>query len=433
MLKVAFAVSHLRLRLDIRDLISWLHERTELTVYLKKSEIPYLPDGITFVRIEDRTEHPLGAIAGKLYTLLGKLPRHDFYYKSYLKRRNESRGITKLSLKDRIIQRAPKLLSFDRYLGIIGRKDSDLAQFDVFLGITDTVNNQLYADARASLGRVNIYLSSWDHPQKFPGFMKEGARYLVWNQSHAEDLRFFHAIEPQDVTVVGGGQFSYLHAYLEGISSVPAAGRNEESPYIYAIGTFGYPALARQEVSLLLTLSGLLAEVHPGWKIKFRVYPFLADEAIYAPLKQLENLVFDDYSVEPGKLLFDREDIRRKFSEIENARGLFHLGTTMGLEAAYFDVPVCSVKGTNFDDETVDFHSRLSQIQAQYHIKKYFLLGDYPNLAENDEELRDFLAALDRPQDLLRYNRDLRTFMELVSFEAFARNVLQALEKQGGD
>lgn len=424
-LSVGFAVSHLGLRIDLRKVLHELNKNFALTVYVKKKEAHLLGDEYETVVIED-TFVPTRSdrVAALLFDIFGKLPAVSKYYVQYMKRRADKTGrggrFGKETLKAAAQRMSPYSYDFEKYLRDIGKPNKKLQRHDIVLGVTDVVNDRLYADIIASDVPFCVYVTSWDHAPKFRKFTPRNIKYLVWGKAMAEDLKMFHKIPPAQVSVIGCGQFSYLAEFLAGKAKENYQADIPDFPYIYVPASYGYPLLAKQEVRVITALSEYLENKDRRMKIIFRPYPILSSHNIYDPLRNKPNIRFDKAKVAEGNPYFDNAQLHHKYTMIKNARAVFHLGTTLGLEAAYFDTPVFAVDGDAFDDITEKKSSRMSTSLGQFHLRKYFLDHDSPNLIRSEKDFARMYRLLTEDRDAaLAYNRTLRAFFPLNTVSQF--------------
>jgi hypothetical protein len=426
-IKLGLAVSHLRLRLDIRNMVEVLAEKTELHVFASKTDLDFIDCECFKYDVADIELNASTRVLTRLYDLFKEMPLHPEPYIDYVERGLERRGLglkkslgmAKVKMRDKVSFK----FKYDNFLNRIGNQSDLIEGLDVFIGVTDVVSDQLYSNVLKAEIPFYVYVTSWDHPPKFTRFLKHGVKYLVWGEGMREDLIDLHGINEDNIKVVGSSQFSNLHEYL--------ATENYEKPektskYIYYIATFGYPLILNQELSVIRKLSEILYSVDPLVKILFRPYPLLGDQGEYDELSALKNIVFDAFDPQSKKVFFNEDDILHKYDRIQNAEAVFHMGTTMGLEAAFFDVPVYCFSGDQFDDVSgnVPQGSVLSKSFNQWHLQKYFMIPDYKNVIISFAELATAVDDIVAGNTDLKYNTKIRSWLNLKSSEEFIGDLL---------
>tara|TARA_B100001971_G_C18168255_1_gene525551 strand:- start:745 stop:1245 length:501 start_codon:yes stop_codon:yes gene_type:complete len=157
-----------------------------------------------------------------------------------------------------------------------------------------------------------------------------------------------------------------------------------------------------------------------------------ANQELYNDLYDLRNVIIDrEFRDSTDGLIMTEKEIDLKYTKITSAKGLIHVGTTIGFEAAYFDTPVLQI------GRSADFECRIEQkdplhldrfIEA-YQVKKYLLLESYPNVVTNLVEIETAMrGCLERPEDYLAYNHAVRSQVPIQSLESVSHNIWQALE-----
>ena len=156
----------------------------------------------------------------------------------------------------------------------------------------------------------------------------------------------------------------------------------------------------------------------------------LENWGIYDVLKSKKNIVFDVYE-RNNELLLDKDQHYHKCERINSSMAVIHAGTTIGLEASYFDVPVVYLNiqdldyGISMDDSSHVFHS-----WNQYHLQKYFNLEGTKFVVKSVDDLRSILVAIvDKKIDQLSYNEKLRTYSSLLNIEEFTERFVDLIEQ----
>ena len=157
-----------------------------------------------------------------------------------------------------------------------------------------------------------------------------------------------------------------------------------------------------------------------------------ANQELYNDLDGLRNVIVDrEFRESTDGLIMTEKEINLKYTKIRSAKGLIHVGTTIGFEAAYFDTPVLQI-GSSADFEcSVEQKDplHLDRFIEAYQVNKYLLLGSYPNVVDNLVELEAAMrGCLENPVDYLAYNHAVRSQVPVQSLETISHNIVQALE-----
>lgn len=390
-IRIGFAVSHLRLRPDIVNLIGIFNKKYDLTVFCFKEEIGLLPEECNKTIILKPSLRV--QFYRFLYRYFGHLPNPRKYFINYQMRRigkNSLRFKFILRIKIYLMAYLPKVVTYDFLLDRIGSDIDELHDYDFFLTLTDIVDDKTLADFIKSGVRSLVYVTSWDHAPKFKRLSSTKVNYLTWSKPVSEDLIFFYNVPNESIFEVGSTQFSFLNKYLLRPAPAPVF----SSRYIYYIAAMGYPDLIEQEVQLVLVLARLVAYYCPEWKIVFRQYPILSDGQKYDDLLKVSNIVFDGFRLKSSGSLFSLDDLKYKYDVIYHAEAVFHLGTTMGIEACSFPTPVFTFSGSNFDNQKLNRHKRLSASLNQYHLRRHVQLEGYENVIKTTAQLEKVIQSL---------------------------------------
>ena len=150
--------------------------------------------------------------------------------------------------------------------------------------------------------------------------------------------------------------------------------------------------------------------VLPDWKLVLRPYPFHKNKNIYAPLRTLSNVFFDE-STAPND----------KFLNIKNAKAFLHFGTTMGYEAIYFDTPSYLLDIVDQKKDTL-----LHGFVHQYQNDKYLNTTDSMVL-KNEKELINFFENLAQEKTEFHSNPKIMTATPILSLAHLAENLISIL------
>lgn len=426
-MKLAILSDQFSLRNDVSRLIQAFKKKCDVVVICHKDEVAHVAKDVT-TRVVDRTvPSKKDRIWAKIYQIFGNLPKSKQDYKKYNLRRIEktpdAAGKKKLKLLLKLQFLFPRLISYSGYINKLTGDKKQLEDIDCFLFFSDIISDQLFAAAIQSGKPVYVFVYSWDHVMKFRRFPKKNITYLAWNQEIAKDLKGLHGVAEDIVKTVGASQFCSIHDYFES-QQTPET----KEKYLYFVASMGYPIMARQEVEIVMFLSETLARLDSEVKIVFRCYPNLLQTDIYDKLKNAPNIEFDTYTSK-DKIKLTNEDINEKFLKVEKALAVVHAGTTVGLEASYFNTPVIYLTPEDLamgvDESNL---SHLNHIWAAYHLVKYYRKAEFENVVLKKAQLESVLAKLlSSPQSLMAYNEDLRKTSDLKSVEALVGDVSNIL------
>ena len=316
----------------------------------------------------------------------------------------------------------PDFLRYDVFLNKLRFKGkTQVDDIESFYLFTDIYDHFFLARLLHERKRVFVYVYSWDHPCKFLRFSKR-ANYLVWSEGIREDLYELQGVSPDRVKVVGATQFSYVEEFVRLDKS------RLEAPYPFDYLYFGCsvatPKLLEEEVSVIKQVSKQLARFQPAMKLVVRPYPVLSNWKYYEPLRDLPNVVFDDqYRV--GDKSMQENTFHEKYTKIYFAKGFFHLGTTLGLEACFTGTPSFIINFRSLRKQAG--YVTMYHFVHQYQNEKYLLLEKYPNVVNDQDSLRTIFTELDREKEkYLAYNRAVVNNFRLFSTREVASNFLNA-------
>lgn len=434
--KIGVILNHISLRSDIRLFIEELSKQQEVVLFGSEEERKFLEHNGYEFRVAESSEHGFfwrvyNKFLQQLYFYFGNLPKTRKNYSDYVKRRlRKSKAsiwqvrlsLFKLSLKLIL----PDLIDFDKYIKAKRSKAIEIGDVDQFISFTDVRFEHLVSQIIKVQKPLFTYIHSWDHIPKFHRFSKKHINYITWNQPIKEDLHTIHDIPSERITTLAASQFYFIWDYLKKSTEEP---QKRDFEYIYFPCSFGYPKVAVQEVQLILRVADLLKKYKPKWKLMVRLYPMLDDWNIYKKLKEQENIVFDEYN-RHGEVLLDKEQHLHKCEVISSSRAVFHAGTTIGLEASYFDIPVVylNLKDLDYGVETEN-PNHIFRSWNQYHLQKYYLLDNEPGVVSTLEQLSFVLKQITQGKnDLMSYNNILKSYSNLLSIEEFTHQFLDILK-----
>lgn len=432
-MKVGILAQYLDSRNDIRDLITNLSKKVGVVVFLLEKDIhlqKFLP-GIEMRIIKSAKPKNLRNIFLKyLFMCFGKIPksRANYFFTEYTKIKHShvsSRHKIEKKISLFLTKYFPSLITYDRYLKLISYNTSTpIEDIDAFLCFTEVYDNYLFAHALNSNKPVFTYVYSWDHPCKMKTLSKKVNKYLVWNNGLKEDLINLHNISPEKIIVFGASQLTYILEYFQN--------QENQNPYpnlsyIYFGCAFGHSDLVPAEVEYIEEVAKTLEDVLPDWKLVVRPYPFLSLWQLYEPLLKYKNIIFDNEYRNNGKdFSLDKKRIFEKFDKLYFSKGFIHLGTTMGFEGTYFNVPILHLVFPLPNDK-----KDIRKYIRQYHNEKYLILKSYPNIVNKKKELVSRLKELkESPEKLLNYNKHVSSLTHLKSMEDLSKVFIEIVKKE---
>lgn len=421
-MKIGVLAQYLDSRNDIRDLLLELNKNVEVVVFIRSADSKQrgLLNSIKFRTIEIINNRRIrNAVWKYLFMFFGKIPTSSDNYlfaeKAKLLHRHVSivkRVIRRISL---ISTRLCNYISFDRYLSKLNYQcKTPLADIDVFLVISEVYDDRFLSILLKMDKPVLLYVYSWDHPCKMKTFSHVVKKYMVWNEGLREDMVQLQNIQPSKIEVVGATQLAYITEY----NSLDRKFRRPKK-YVYFACAFGYEDLVSQELNYIKTIASILHHDFPDVDLVVRPYPFLRNWDLYSELKSIPNICFDDQfrAEDPEKVFLTRGEIFDKFDLMSEALAFFHLGTTMGMECAYFRTPIIHI---NYYD-----NQYFGKMLNQYHNVKYLIKRDFPNIVVSYEDLRIVIRdVIYDKKDYLNYNRKVASETKIRSISEIAKSMV---------
>lgn len=434
-MKVAIVLDYVFFRHDVKELV-WESSKqleaqgNELILLTRQSEteaVRALFPRLDVRAIDEKENSPKSNFINKFWQLFMKTPEagNKFYHYMTLLRllRLEDPKLKKKALRlFKWQNRLPNLLSYDWLLHRLPyKRKTNLEGIDRFLLFSDIFDNALAARLiREHNDKVYLYIYSWDHPCKFLRFPSP-IKYLSWSKGLREDLAYFQRISKSQIQVMGSTQLTYMNRYKkEGASETPPY----PFPYIYYAAAVTSPKVLAEERAIITRLNAHIKAHHPELRIVFRPYPVLDDWSIYEELKSLSHVVFDDQFDFKAKDADGYQLATEKYDKMSHALGFLHLGTTMGLEAAFTNTPSCILNFESFEapgkEETYHFVN-------QYQNRKYIILEGYPNVLRSIEAsckaVDDWVAGENKPY--LEYNKAVAAQFPLMPIEKVVDRMIE--------
>lgn len=417
-----------QLRHDINSLLDKLSFSKKIVIFTTSNLARVVEEKIcnkkVEIRIADEKPNFKNKLWQNLFRYFGYLPKHinTFYIIGLFRINNQSHGLKKLwsRIQFQLILHLPKYMHFDTYINRIDSKvfEVDLEGIDNMLFFTE-ISSQIFL-SKCLNETINIfcYVYSWDHPPKFRTFSKH-ISYFTWNKCISIDLMDSWGIDESKILDLGSTQFTYIHNYLK-IKEKSYSCKPYAYDYIYFVCSTAYTLLVKQEVTYVGRISKIIEESNLPYRIVFRPYPNLKNWDFYSPLRKLNNVVFDD-DFRSNHYLISEEKIYDRYWKIDHSLALIHFGTTLGLEACFFNSPSLIV-------DIAETSNLLNQFVHQYQNEKYLLLKGYDNVIQSENQLKDILLNLKNKRlKLLSYNKSVIDKFRLRSVDEIANGILSVL------
>ncbi|MFN4145649.1 MAG: hypothetical protein ACK4GN_07480 [Runella sp.] len=417
---IGFVVSFFDFRNDVRRVIAEVAKQHKVVILGQAQNrdqiLRHLPQGVEFRLINEKKITFWNSLWTKLYLLLKKIPKseNNFYlmelYKASLVADPTARRRSYALLK--WIHRLPKIISYDFYLNrLTFQKETNLGGIDQFVCFTAIADDFLMARLLRENQPVKVYVYSWDHACKHTCFSKK-VKYIAWNEAIKEDIAELQHIEPSQIKVIGASQFGYIEEYRKKAALLEPTYSFE---YIYFGCAIGATDLVPDEVEVVKTLAGILAQTRPDLRLVVRPYPVQGNWQLYDSLREIPNIVMDD-GFRTLDLSVKDDHILEKLEKITHAKAFFHLGTTMGLEACFTDTPSFIV---DFGYQTTEGLSLYNFIH-QYQNDRHLIALAPQNAVRSPEHLKEILHDLENVQ-YLHLNEKVRNQYTMLSFGEFAQ------------
>lgn len=308
----------------------------------------------------------------------------------------------------------PKIISYDFILDRLKSNNSNiLNEIKKLLFISKINSDELLAIAIQNGIEVEAYIYSWDHPAKHKEFSKK-IKYIVWNNWVKNDLEILHKIPRNNIKIVGSTQFSYIKEFL---FNRPTK-KKYNFEYLYFGCVAGIDRLVEEEVQTILSLARLILE-NSNLKLVVRPYPILKNWHLYDKLKKIENIYLDNDYKKEENMSIDKKKIFEKLQCIQNSKGFLHMGTTLGLEACFLNVPSII---TNFGYKKSGIFINLNNVVNQSHNKQY-MIQKFPNYINDKIQFVNFLKNL-QSKKFLKLNQFVKNSFNLKYIREIARDII---------
>lgn len=419
--------------IDVRELILALRQRYDVLIFSLDNDEWFRQQNFEVRKLEQQNRSLSNSLWSYLFLLFGRIPvsKNNFFITGLYRISGQS-GVRKIFLTLLLYFRVstPNFLSFDFFIRRLKSKDgNNIDDIDLFFFITELPCKFFLSRLVKEKKPIVAYVHSWDHAPKHDTMSNLVDRYMVWNESLRQDLIDLQEIEPERIECVGSTQFSFIHRFLSQ-GTTRTTRRYSFDYFLFAFST-AEPRMVLQEVLLVEAIAEILQNIDTRARVIVRRYPMLRDDRLYRSLLGVDNIVFDDsIDRKEDRLVMTEAEILTKLSIIEGARGVIHVGSTIGFESCYLDTPVLQIHHRGFDwlcPSSSRLH--LKNFIEAYQVKKYLLLESYPNVVNNLVELETAMrGCLERPEDYLAYNHAVRSQVSVQSLESVSHNICQALE-----
>jgi len=447
---MGFIVQYYNDRDDLPELLAALENEWVVVLFARADDLARIDTKLEKRVLPEPSKGLWNRLVNVMYSMAGNIPTSyrtfRFWHFRRMARAESSlvQFFRKAQLACRILSGGP--FSFDRYLRTITLNRSvALDDIDIIFAMTDVYDVNVLAQITESDKPFLNYVYSWDHAGKYTRFSKKNTRYLVWHDGIKDDLTELHGIDAKNINVIGSTQLAILDDYI--INTDIADKPIQKEPYVYYAGTMGYPEATEQELRAVKFLAHVLKTVAPETKLLFRPYPNVKMISQYRELSNLKNVELENIVISEGSVTFVRDRPEDKYSKIEEAALFVHMGSTIGLEAAYLNTPVLYLVMDDFDyGYPANSVHHIRNTFSQRHLEKYFLSSETSNVIRSSGDLAEVLkTGIENPKILMSYNKEITAAIPLASIQRIAARISEigrasidvqevpTLEAVGGD
>lgn len=418
--KIGFILNFIDFRNDIREIILRISNKKSVVIFVKKKNLKLTNELFKEnLNIEIREFHEneliLNNIYKKIFNWFGIIAKSkkNFFLMKYFLIINEKFFLKKLKniILFNISRFFPRFISYDTFLNLINSHYNEIvADIGEFFFITKVESDEFLSYLIKKKFKVTSYVYSWDHPAKHNSFSKR-INYLVWNDWIKDDLTYLQNIKKEKIKIIGSTQFCYIYDYIKNY--------NTQKPiinydYLYFGCAVGIPQIAKQEVEIIINLSKIIKKNNINLKILVRPYPVLENWSIYEKLNFYDNIVVEK-DFRNINLSIKKDKILEKYNKIKFAAGFLHLGTTLGIEACFFDSPSIIIDfGYNFNNDFMNIKNTIHQYQNY----KYVIKNNF-NYFDNEKKFLNFIMSNNKKK-YLDFNLKTRKSFNLKSFDKIA-------------
>lgn len=427
--KIGFFVSLIYFKDDVRRLIIDLSHHYDIVLFVldvhEASEFQVPKD------IEVRTIRQNPSMKDRLlksmFSIFGKIPKSQKNYhlmeafKAQAQRKNHIRTRIILWLKSVL----PKILSYDLFLDLLDDSSvCDLEDICATVFFTNICSDWALKQVLAQRINTICYVYSWDHATKHQKFSKR-VKYAVWSDEIGNDLCELQGIERSHIATLGASQFCFIATYfhIKNLGNLPETKLITDAPYVYFGCAVGISSLVDEEVMIIKIIAEVLLEIAPSYKLLVRPYPVLAEWSPYNELKEIPNILLES-EFRTIDLAPYNDSFFSKYHTLDNAKAFFHCGTTLGLEAVFFETPSFLVDLSVPSDKDVSMYNFVNQYQNVKYLKEI----NSDNVISSTEKLKDIILDLVNNQEAyLSYNRDLRKVFQIENFDEIKNRLIRRL------
>ncbi|MDB4483532.1 hypothetical protein N9061_00150 [bacterium] len=433
MKKLGILVQYCDTRKDVPLLIKELSEFFEVVLFGSHSELKKVDLCLEKRTIQPRKRNLHNRTLNVLYACFGSLPYSRKNFENWLRYRRRKIKSPSLRFRQSIIDwlriHCGNLLKFDSYVRWLeGSDNAKINDIDFFLSLTDLCNVALVSEILSAKKTYLTYVYSWDHVAKQHQYLKHGTHYLTWHHGMTQDLIREHNICANRISVVGSSQMALVEPSIKRAKDNPTSTPKD---YVYYGASTGAPEFAEQEKLVIKFIAECLKKISPSTTLLVRPYPFAIEMNLYGDLLQLQNVRIDNISASDGSILFQQDSMEEKYGKIRDAKIFMHMGSTIGLEAAYFSTPTVMLAMEDFDYGIAPENPRhLPKLFDQPHIQNYLLSSSEPNIIRTEGQLLPrLLVMMKDPHKFLNYNKEFQNTLPLSSM----REIAVAISNVTGD
>ena len=415
---------------DFRRIIDILNQHVDLYLYGDPENLSSEDKKKYKIRaIETPKKSFLNSLWFILFSAFGKIPKckNNFFIAELFSisrfSRLERMAMT-LLLYIRVF--TPNFIDFDFFLSKLNPStETMIDDVDVFFYLTQIADVFFLAHLLKANKKIVSYVYSWDHACKHSNMSHRIAKYLTWNDNIVEDLIELQGIDKGRIESIGASQLCYVYEYLKDNE------KRSERPYefdyfYYTCGTYE-PLHVQQEIKLIKLISGTLSKINENLYLVVRLYPLVSKQKLYVELKDIRNVVVDaTFRGSEEKLFMDQSELYDKLDKIKGAKAIIHAGSTIAVEASYFNTPIIQINFKNYDFGVGKNNPlNLNNFIQQWHLQRHLLLDGFPNVIRDVNKLEDTLKnVLQDPSPFLKYNEKIRSYTPLRSIPDICNDII---------
>lgn len=425
-MKLGIVLEKVYVKLDTIDYIKGLMKEFEVVIFT--SDLEYMQRtfaDVSCVPLKSKTNFTVRFWIW-MFRYFGEIPKsiNNFKVISFftsVRIKNSFRRILYQKILLPFIIWSPKFLNYDQFLKKVSKADHTLInpELNDFLFFTQIEADLFLAKLLKEKKNISAYLYSWDHSCKLKKLPKK-IQYFVWSDQIKEDLQTLNRIDSKYIKILGSTQFTLIEEYLNLNRSW------DKKPFIYFGFSTAYPPLIKQEMDYIISVHKVIIDEKLNLRLRVRTYPNTKGQDIYKPL---ENLEFVDVEYTDRDRLALKDHTFEKYDTMSQAIAFIHFGTTMGLEACFFDTPSFIIDYYSFIDPN-DKGWKIKNFVHQYQNDKYLIEKDFANVVKSHEAMVQILKDLHQyayPK-YLEYNKDVLQAFPMISTEGLIQRTSELLK-----